>query len=198
MNGLGGGGGKRENVQYESGSSSSDEDGYFSHSPDGLNSASSSPFTTNTTLNSSSYPDLTKGTTAPSKHVISSPPYTPSRRADPRAASGSDACSQKFTVPFFSFTRTSEGSSLCTDLRLLAALFPAHERHMVICSGELDAVDAAVGSTSDDEERSEGDAYGYYDHGGLCGGTLKCLQIDLRRFGLGASLTKLSCPSLFC
>jgi len=46
---------------------------------------------------------------------------------------------------------------------------------MVICSGELDAVDdrqanAAADDIADDDEEDDG--------------TLKCLQIDLRRFGL--------------
>ncbi|KAJ7498679.1 hypothetical protein FB451DRAFT_1161382 [Mycena latifolia] len=44
-------------------------------------------------------------------------------------------------VPFFSFTRTPEGSSLTAGARVLAALFPRAERHMVICGGELDAAD---------------------------------------------------------
>lgn len=76
-------------------------------------------------------------------------------------------------VGFFSFTRTGEGSSLTTDASLLAMLFPPHERHMVISSGELDAVDdpiAAENDSDDDGEKS---------------GLVKCLQIDLRRFGLG-------------
>jgi len=78
------------------------------------------------------------------------------------------------TVPFFSFTRTSEGSSLTTDVSLLAALFPPSERHMLICAGELDALDAHESNSNqdqDDDTLSEG-------------GTLKCLQIDLRNFGL--------------
>ncbi|KAJ7781004.1 hypothetical protein B0H16DRAFT_604226 [Mycena metata] len=45
------------------------------------------------------------------------------------------------TIPFFSFTRTPEGSSLTAGTRVLAALFPRAERHMVICGGELDAAD---------------------------------------------------------
>jgi hypothetical protein len=51
---------------------------------------------------------------------------------------------------------------------------------MVICSGELDAADnrniQGIESSSDDE--------GDEDHLDAQG-TLKCLQIDLRRFGLG-------------
>jgi len=75
-------------------------------------------------------------------------------------------------VGFFSFTRTSEGSSLTTDVSLLASLFPPDERHMVICSGELDAV---ANATTDFETEENDDN---------SGGILKCLQIDLRRFGL--------------
>ncbi|KAJ7682552.1 hypothetical protein DFH06DRAFT_297680 [Mycena polygramma] len=44
-------------------------------------------------------------------------------------------------IPFFSFTRTPEGSSLTAGARVLAALFPRSERHMVICGSELDAAD---------------------------------------------------------
>ncbi|KAJ6515640.1 hypothetical protein C8R45DRAFT_957192 [Mycena sanguinolenta] len=47
----------------------------------------------------------------------------------------------EYTIPFFSFTRTPEGSSLTTGARVLAALFPRSERHMVICGTELDAAD---------------------------------------------------------
>ncbi|KAJ7044583.1 hypothetical protein C8F04DRAFT_1249857 [Mycena alexandri] len=47
----------------------------------------------------------------------------------------------EYTIPFFSFTRTPEGSSLTAGARVLAALFPRAERHMVICGGELDAAD---------------------------------------------------------
>jgi hypothetical protein len=80
-------------------------------------------------------------------------------------------------VPFFSFTRTQEGTSLTTDVSLLAALFPPNERHMMICAGELDALDAQSSSTDSDSEDDEDTL--------SSGGALKCLQIDLRRFGLG-------------
>ena len=86
-------------------------------------------------------------------------------------------------VPFFSFTRTSEGSSLTTDVSVLAALFPSGERDMLICAGELDALDAhAANSDSDSDQDQNSDALSE-------GGTLKCLQIDLRRFGLGEYIT---------
>jgi hypothetical protein len=84
-------------------------------------------------------------------------------------AATSPSSSRQSAVGFFSFTRTSEGSSLTTDVSLLASLFPPGERHMVICSGELDAVENPT--VEEDDESS--------------GGILKCLQIDLRRFGLG-------------
>ncbi|KAF7789354.1 hypothetical protein EIP86_000298 [Pleurotus ostreatoroseus] len=89
-------------------------------------------------------------------------------------------------VPFFSFTRTPEGSSLTAPVSLLATLFPPQERHMVLCSGELDVLDSRAGSPVRDEdageeveghEESEDEAEGEM-------GTLKCLQIDLRKFGL--------------
>ncbi|KAJ7178911.1 hypothetical protein C8R46DRAFT_618532 [Mycena filopes] len=52
------------------------------------------------------------------------------------------------TIPFFSFTRTPEGSSLTAGVRVLAALFPRAERHMVICGGELDAADREAEAAS--------------------------------------------------
>jgi hypothetical protein len=45
---------------------------------------------------------------------------------------------------------------------------------MVICSGELDAVDDREANATDSSDEDNEDE-----------GTLKCLQIDLRRFGLG-------------
>jgi len=173
----------------DSSSSSSDDDGYFSHSPRGNHSTSSL-----VTSASRSYPDLTTPTTfkSSSKHVIStlSPlstvnPTFKSAQSVPSSLSittDDSTPSQLDTskVPFFSFTRTPEGSSLTTDVSLLATLFPPLERHMVICSGELDAADnrniQGIESSSDDE--------GDEDHLDAQG-TLKCLQIDLRRFGLG-------------
>jgi len=52
---------------------------------------------------------------------------------------------------------------------------------MVICSGELDAADNrlanGIESEDEDDEQEENTFY--------LGNALKCLQIDLRRFGLG-------------
>jgi hypothetical protein len=134
-------------------------------------------------------------------------------------------------IPFFSFTRTPEGSSLTTDVDILAALFAPHERHMVICGDELDEVDqrwareqaeavlssTIVGGVSGEEERllvddgtedavpldeidetlegedvvDAGEAVDCNmedDEEENVSTTLKCLQIDLRRFGLGMCL----------
>ncbi|KII94998.1 hypothetical protein PLICRDRAFT_47989 [Plicaturopsis crispa FD-325 SS-3] len=171
----------------ESSSASSEEDGYFSHSPPGNLSTSSLPSSA-----SRSYPDLTKSTTTMSpsfkpatKRLIA--PLSPIE-VRPRPALNhletplpvnAERRGSQSRVPFFSFTRTSEGSSLTTDVTLLAALFPPAERHMVICGGELDAVDDRSGpfqspDFSDEEDEDEASQ----------GSTLKCLQIDLRRFGL--------------
>ncbi|KAI9000841.1 hypothetical protein BD414DRAFT_405225 [Trametes punicea] len=89
-------------------------------------------------------------------------------------------------VPFFSFTRTPEGSSLAAPVSLLAALFPASERHMVMCSQELDVLDSRNASPERWAEEEE-DALDDEDMSGALPephGTLKCLQIDLRKFGL--------------
>ena len=133
------------------------DDGYFSHSPQ------SSPKHKLYKIPSRSHSDLTTlSLSTPSKH---------NRKPAPSSArsSGFNSPTMESQVPFFSFTRTAEGSSLTTDVRLLATLFPPHERHMVICGAELDVAD-------DDSEDELSD---------LHGSTLKCLQVDLRQFGLG-------------
>jgi hypothetical protein len=172
--------GRREISPSSSSSSSSVEDGYFSHSPTGDNSSISLV----SSATSRSYPEVSKPSTSmgpsfrPTKRVIAPfmpiEPVTIARRdLDEMDAVRDPSSSQQSAVAFFSFTRTSEGSSLTTDVSLLASLFPPSERHMVICSGELDAVEnpRADVQTDEDDENSEG--------------ILKCLQIDLRRFGLG-------------
>ncbi|KAI0772105.1 hypothetical protein BD413DRAFT_604214 [Trametes elegans] len=107
----------------------------------------------------------------------------------PRSRSTSTSSSESAPpplVPFFSFTRTPEGSSLAAPVSLLAALFPASERHMVMCSQELDILDSQNASP----ERWEEEDGGLLDDADTDGelpepqGTLKCLQIDLRKFGL--------------
>ncbi|KAF8897818.1 hypothetical protein BD779DRAFT_1492598 [Infundibulicybe gibba] len=116
--------------------SSSDDENYFSHSPlTEISSIGSTP--------DPPHPQSRKGHTHTTHTGYTR--HNTTRRSE-------------FAVPFFTFTRTIEGSSLTTDATLLAALFPPHERHMVICN----------------EDESEG-----IDHET----TLKCLQIDLRRFG---------------
>ncbi|THH12357.1 hypothetical protein EW145_g70 [Phellinidium pouzarii] len=100
-------------------------------------------------------------------------------------------------VSFFSFTRTAEGSSLTTDLGVLAALFAHDERHMVICSGSLlDEGDALNKRAADDERFSSPgmqNVFSFEDAEDLfvmdetddsAPGTLKCLQTDLQKFGL--------------
>ncbi|THH30698.1 hypothetical protein EUX98_g3502 [Antrodiella citrinella] len=106
----------------------------------------------------------------------------PTSTTHSRSASSSSSSADPI-VPFFSFTRTREGSSLTASVPLLAALFPPSERHMVSCCDELDVLDSravsperASGSDAAEEEKEDGEKE-------LCG-TLKCLQIDLRKFGL--------------
>ena len=180
-------------ISYNSGdsdsvSSSSEDDGYFSYSPENASVASLGSNT------SRSYADLPsahnpKLTRSPSKHFCGSiaplspilpklqstlpfsvPPLTEAYK------SRSAAATLDSRVPFFSFTRTPEGSSLTADVHLLATLFPPHERHMVISSGELEAADSQLEGGDESDELDN-----------LFSGSdsLKCLQIDLRRFGLG-------------
>ncbi|KAI0638360.1 hypothetical protein C8Q77DRAFT_427729 [Trametes polyzona] len=106
----------------------------------------------------------------------------------PRSRSTSSSSSESAPpplVPFFSFTRTPEGSSLAAPVSLLASLFPASERHMVMCSQELDTVDSR--SASPDRWEEHEDVFDDDDTDGALPepeGMLKCLQIDLRKFGL--------------
>jgi len=52
---------------------------------------------------------------------------------------------------------------------------------MVICSGELDAADDRQGNAASTPAAAAAETLDEYDEDD---GTLKCLQIDLRRFGL--------------
>jgi hypothetical protein len=173
-------------------SSSCSDDGYFSHSPLGNHSSSSLV----TSAASRSCMDLPTSTpTTPfsgkpaSKHRMTTlPPLNPGNV--PKKDDSEDLhptqplhvspvrswkASGSARVPFFSFTRTTEGSSLTTEVLLLAALFPPHERYMVSCSGELDEADRRdTNAVESDDENDDGEQ-----------GPLRCLQIDLRRFGLG-------------
>ena len=108
-------------------------------------------------------------------------------RSVSQASSSSSVSEPEPLVPFFSFTRTTEGSSLAAPVSLLATLFPASERHMVMCSQELDVVDSRNASPErwaqeDEDDTEDGDTPGELPEPE---GTLKCLQIDLRKFGLG-------------
>lgn len=138
---------------------------------------------------------------------------SPRRRQRQRAASEADSHSLRYSkpdqtplVPFWSFTRTPEGSSLMGSVALLAALFPPSERHMVMCSGELDIQDSRAASPEKvtesletiDEDGALESGVGDGEDGGFelpeSEGTMKCLQIDLRKFGLGAFLLVTSSP----
>lgn len=176
-----------------SSSSDDEEEGYFSHSPLGNLSSTS----LQSSAASRSFPDLSvyvpsqTGLFKPStKHIVA--PLAPLSPLESKPASHRKPTFHHMDasvtvkkpvdeitrgmVPFFSFTRTQEGTSLTTDVSLLAALFPPNERHMMICAGELDALDAQSSSTDSDSEDDEDTL--------SSGGALKCLQIDLRRFGL--------------
>ncbi|KAG6842048.1 hypothetical protein C0991_003574 [Blastosporella zonata] len=163
-----------------SSASSSEDDGYFSHSPQ----SKSSCFVV--TGASRSQTDLREPAfTSPykhrSRHIIQ--PLSPlsTTKCNPVAPDQQVPSSQGSRIPFFSYTRTAEGSSLTADVFVLAALFPPPERHMIICSGELDAADARLngsiplGDMLDDEDAGSNDS---------TGSILTCLQIDLQRFGL--------------
>jgi hypothetical protein len=169
-----------------SSSSSSDDDGYFSHSPQNVSTFSLS---TNTSRSYSDLHSLSCNSSlykTPSKHFVSditplSPITAKTCTPLPQLSLSTEAPKPESHVPFFSFTRTPEGSSLTADVYVLATLFPPHERHMVICSGELDAADRRFeGQDCLDEEDETNDII-------TRSRSLKCLQIDLRSFGLGMS-----------
>jgi len=174
----------------DSASSSSEDDGYFSYSPENSSVASLGSFTSRSHSNLPST-HSPKSTGSPSKHICSStapltpilpklqsplpypdPPFTEVHK------SSSAAAKLDSRVPFFSFTRTPEGSSLTADVHLLATLFPPHERHMVISSGELEAAESQLEGGNSSEESDE------LDNSFSGSDSLKCLQIDLRQFGL--------------
>ncbi|PCH40814.1 hypothetical protein WOLCODRAFT_24290 [Wolfiporia cocos MD-104 SS10] len=126
----------------------------------------------------------TVDTVRPSRSRDASKSGSQSRSASASSATSSSAGipSAPPLVPFFSFTRTPEGSSLTAPVSLLAALFPPDERDMVICRAELDVLDSREASpTADDEDVDEHEDEVDDDEPQ---GPLRCLQIDLRKFGL--------------
>lgn len=183
-----------DNGDSDTSSDSGEDNGYFSHSPKNSSIVS---LGSNTSRSYSDLPSIStspKLTMSPSKHFVANIapltpilpklqpllPYSVPPFTGVSASSRSAVAKPDSRVPFFSFTRTPEGSSLTADVHLLATLFPPHERHMVICSGELDAADSRLeGEDSSDEYDSE------YNEMSSRSNSLKCLQIDLRRFGLG-------------
>lgn len=187
---------------------SSDEDGYFSHSPQ---SVSTSLLSINPSHSHSDLALTASGYKSASKHPLSNgrPPFPPIsvETESSRTASAQKSPSK---IPFFSFTRTAEGSSLTADVNVLAALFPPKERHMVICGGELDAADLRVQHKRHNKEPYLSNEGEDEDEDGLChhskklanldigrsssrngdkstSSSYKCLQIDLRGYGLGTS-----------
>lgn len=139
-------------------------------------------------------PRLSKISTVHHVHSNPSPSEEDGHASRSRTHSSSRlAETQALRVPFFSFTRTSEGSSLTTDIRVLSALFAPEERHMVICSGNLlDAGDELNARALAEEELGELDERRpMFDLDSeeldedAVSGPMKCLQIDLQKFGLG-------------
>ncbi|RDB19815.1 hypothetical protein Hypma_012787 [Hypsizygus marmoreus] len=175
---------RRQSFSSTASSSSGEDDGYLSHSPQ---SNTYAPMIASASL---SYSDLHDLSTSP-------PPFKPpsvhliqprSSALPPKTPNGSGPTVQDAhapQVPFFSYTRTAEGSSLTADVHILSTLFPPNERHMVICSGELDAADnrlingQALDQPSEEDGESDSEDAMYSE-----GSVMRCLQIDLKRFGL--------------
>ncbi|KAF5358926.1 hypothetical protein D9758_004845 [Tetrapyrgos nigripes] len=131
--------------------------------------------------------------TAPEPHPLSD---------EPQSYSNATSCTLR--VPFFSLTRTAEGSSLTTDAELLAALFPPSDRYMIICGNELEAADRRIararqkkrerwalerieeenGCSNGIDPSEEEESTGSDQEDESEDTTLRCLQIDLRKFGL--------------
>ncbi|THH19774.1 hypothetical protein EW146_g1449 [Bondarzewia mesenterica] len=164
-------------------SSSEGEDGYFSASPHNLSttslvsSASRSLEDLWLTASKSSgrkkHDKKGRKIFAYASNRVWPAPLTPGPSSRPH-----QNVSPGYDVPFFSLTRTTEGSSLTAPSSVLAHLFPQSERHMVICSDELDALDAGEREEVDKGEDGEEDDMDRKN------GLMKCLQIDLRQFGL--------------
>ncbi|KAE9409960.1 hypothetical protein BT96DRAFT_953241 [Gymnopus androsaceus JB14] len=137
-----------------------------------------SPITTTPTAsNSTTFSSLTSLTSSLRK-------YPRSASSGSRSASGKGTASSSPHVPFFNITRTLEGTSFTTDVDLLARLFPPRERYMVVCGGELDAADERIARQEEEEEFGLDESTSENDESGGESGLLKCLQIDLRKFGL--------------
>ncbi|KAF9464872.1 hypothetical protein BDZ94DRAFT_1255447 [Collybia nuda] len=164
----------REIRASTSSSTSGEDDGYFPHSPSverniHLSKPSSRPYSDlkDDTLSPLYKPSGLSLTSFPSPNI-------------PISHNSSVTDTDESQVPFFCYTRTTEGCSLTADVYILATLFPPHERHMVICSGELDAADERLVSGTDSSEDENEDDDPLYPPGSV----LKCLQIDLQQFGL--------------
>ncbi|TEB35731.1 hypothetical protein FA13DRAFT_1728581 [Coprinellus micaceus] len=155
----------------------SDDDGYFSYSPQSTSPSSEYP------SRSHSFDDLHSPISPPSKSASKHSYTNPYMRSPSRRSTYPSKHSEYTTSSshqFFSFTRTPEGSSLTADVCVLATLFPPNERHMVICGGELAAADERIASgMTDYASDTEDDGEGIGDSS-----MLKCLQLDLRKFGL--------------
>jgi len=105
-----------------------------------------------------------------------------------RRARKSPSSPSVLEVPFFTFTRTQEGSSLTADVKTLAALFQPEDRHLLVCCSSLEFRSSMSESEDVDEFISGTDQLPTPEEG-LNIGELKCLQIDLRKFGLGMFLS---------
>jgi hypothetical protein len=152
-------------------SSEEEEDAYFSRPPKSDSSASSLAST-----DSSPKSLVLKQLPEPSEHDNSNS-LAP-------VQDGESLTNSTYKLPFFSFTRTPEGTSLTTDVDILTALFPPSEREMVMGSGELDRADGRLNAPLssldvDDDDASDEDG---------ARSTLKCLQVDLRKYGLGENI----------
>lgn len=118
--------------------------------------------------------------TSPISPAASMSSYGSSRReaasSTVRSAPRSQQRSSSPPQPFFSFTRAKgECASVVADVRLLAALFPTPDRHMVLSAHELEGVDE-IALTCGEVKAS-----------------MRCLTIDLPH-GLGKSLIPCRCP----
>ncbi|KAI5124750.1 hypothetical protein M0805_005384 [Coniferiporia weirii] len=134
-------------------------------------------------------PRTSSASPSPTEHVAST-----RTRVEDKGKTGHVASPR---VSFFSFTRTAEGSSLTTELSVLAALFSCDERHMIICSESLLDAGDALNERVADAERSaahrksyvfnlehEDDLLVVEEAEQDVPGMMKCLQLDLQKFGL--------------
>ncbi|KAG8952727.1 hypothetical protein FRC04_003650 [Tulasnella sp. 424] len=129
-------------------------------------SGSSSSSSSSRSSSNHSFHSTKSSVSPPSSPVPSSSPTSPTSPAYPSPH-----------MAFFSLTRTADGTSLATDVHVLAKLFDG-QRDLIYCGDEFERLDR-LGTMRDS-------SVDVADSDESVGGFLKCLHVDLKDFDLGA------------